>query len=161
LISVSDVNVFFLITDHDVEQHMKLHKFLFIFIVLLFFTATACKRESLVCPEDSGTPQPLPIADQAQSASGASGPGTVDVWGKMIEFDKVVHGSFCDDAWSGSVYVACDVQVAEWVEQPTFLDECSLSIAEGAVVYVADHNNEVFYNGCSCHYSEQAENAAP
>jgi hypothetical protein len=66
-----------------------------------------------------------------------------------------VHGSFCDDAWSGTVYVACDIEIPEWEEAPTFLDDCALSIEEGTVVYVAHHNNEAFYKGCSCHSSEE------
>jgi hypothetical protein len=65
-----------------------------------------------------------------------------------------VRGDFCEDEWSGAIYVACDVEVARWEEEPTFLDGCSLSIADGTVVVVAAHNNEAFYEGCSCHYTE-------
>ncbi len=75
----------------------------------------------------------------------------IEIGGRPISFDKVVDGPLCDDVWSGTVYVGCNVQVNPWVDQPTFLEECDLTIAPGSVVYVAYHNNEPYYNGCSCH----------
>jgi hypothetical protein len=60
----------------------------------------------------------------------------------------------CDVNWSGSVYVDCDVEVAPWEEVPNFFDGCEVNIEEGTEVYVAYHNDEVFYRGCSCHFSD-------
>lgn len=80
----------------------------------------------------------------------------VEIRGRMQPVNKVVQGSLCSDKWSGEVYVSCAVQVSPWEEKPTFLDGCSLSIEPGTVVYVAHHNDEAYYNGCSCHYTETA-----
>jgi hypothetical protein len=68
--------------------------------------------------------------------------------------DKVVEGPLCNDVWSGTVYVSCNVQVVAWVEEPVFLKNCYLTIEPGTVVYVAYHNNAAYYNGCSCHTEE-------
>lgn len=65
--------------------------------------------------------------------------------------DRIVQGPLCSDTWSGVVYVACDLQIIEWEEDPTFLKDCDLNIEPGTVVYVASHNNEPYYKGCSCH----------
>jgi hypothetical protein len=65
--------------------------------------------------------------------------------------DQVISGALCNGDWSGTVYVACDVQVLAWEDQPTFLKDCDLSIEPGTVVYVAYHNDAPYYNGCSCH----------
>jgi hypothetical protein len=78
----------------------------------------------------------------------------VEVNGKMILADKVVEGPLCNDLWRGEVYVGCDVQVAAWEEEPLFLKGCELTIEPGTVVYVAAHNNEAYYKGCSCHTGE-------
>jgi hypothetical protein len=51
--------------------------------------------------------------------------------------------------------VGGDVRVAYGEEIPTFFDGCDLSIEESSIVYVADHNNEAFYKGCTYHYSDQ------
>ncbi len=69
--------------------------------------------------------------------------------------DRVVEGPLCDDHWQGTVYVGCGVQVKEWSEKPLFLKDCDLTIEPGSVVYVADHNNAAYYNGCSCHTTEE------
>ena len=76
------------------------------------------------------------------------------IGGKTINVDKVVEGPLCNDAWSGTVYVTCSVQVYAWQETPTFLKNCNLSIAPETVVYVAYHNDTAYYTGCSCHTGE-------
>ena len=91
------------------------------------------------------TPGPLPTSV------------TIKMDGRILTVDKVVEGPLCNDTWSGTVYVTCNVQVYEWVDQPTFLKDCALSIAPGTVVYVAYHNDSAYYNGCSCHTEEIAE----
>jgi hypothetical protein len=68
-----------------------------------------------------------------------------------LQVDKVVEGPLCNDTWQGTVYVACNVQVYPWTEEPTFLKDCQLTIDPQAVVYVAYHNNTAYYKGCSCH----------
>jgi hypothetical protein len=65
--------------------------------------------------------------------------------------DRVVEGPLCNGTWSGTVYVTCNVQVYPWEEKPTFLKDCDLTIEPGTVVYVADHGDEPYYKGCSCH----------
>jgi hypothetical protein len=84
-------------------------------------------------------------------------PLVVEIAGRTISFDQVVSGPLCNGAWSGTVYVTCDVQVLPWEELPTFLRDCDLAIAPGTVVYVAYHNDTPYYNGCSCHTGEIAE----
>lgn len=119
---------------------MRIRLLLVFGLVLLILAACGPK----VCePGSRATPLPSGISN-----------GEVRIRSKSIWMDKIVHGSFCQDTWSGSVYVACDAQVSQWVDKPVFLDGCSLSIEPGTVVYVAKHNNEAYYNGCSCHYTE-------
>lgn len=82
----------------------------------------------------------------------------MDIRGKTITVDKVVEGHLCNDTWSGTVYVSCNVQVYPWKDSPTFLNNCNLNIEPGTVVYVAHHNDTAYYNGCSsCHTGEVAE----
>ncbi len=79
------------------------------------------------------------------------------IGGKEIQVDKVVSGPLCNDTWRGTVYVTCDVQVYAWEETPTFLKDCNLQVEPDTVVYVADHNDTAYYNGCSCHTGEITE----
>ena len=73
----------------------------------------------------------------------------------LAQLDKLVDYPLCNDDWSGTVYVSCDAQVAESEldaqANPLFLKGCNLNIAPNTVVYVAAHNDEAFYKGCSCH----------
>ena len=71
--------------------------------------------------------------------------------------DRVVEGPLCNDVWSGTVYVTCNIQVFEWEEEPLFFKDCDLDIESGTIVYVASHNNTAYYNGCSCHTGEITE----
>jgi hypothetical protein len=126
-------------------------------IALLFLSA--CGPQAPVCPLTTGTPSYLTIPPEALSTptpdSGLT-PILLEIGGKTIPVDKVVEGPLCNDTWSGTVYVTCNVQVYPWEEQPTFLKNCNLSIAPGTVVYVAYHNDAAYYNGCSCHTGEIA-----
>jgi hypothetical protein len=81
----------------------------------------------------------------------------MEIGGRTMKVDKVVEGPLCNDNWSGIVYVACNVQIYQWTDQPIFLKGCNLTIEPGTVVYVAYHNDEAYYNGCSCHTGETAE----
>jgi hypothetical protein len=92
-----------------------------------------------VPPEQLPTPQPFPTPTQ------------IEIGGKSLPVDRVVEGPLCNGTWRGTVYVTCNVQVYPWEEQPTFLKDCNLTIEPGTVVYVADHGDEPYYKGCSCH----------
>jgi hypothetical protein len=122
-------------------------------IFLVLFTA-ACQSSKPVCPPDSVTY----LSDSTQftpiNTNPSPSPTQVDINGKVILVDRIVHGPLCNANWSGTIYVACDVQITQWEEEPTFLQDCSLEIEPGTVVYVAAHNDDPYYKGCSCHTGE-------
>ncbi len=126
----------------------RLH--LLIFIILV----TAC-QSSQGCPRRTVTPDTLeetynPTAEVYLPLSSTT-PIPVEIKHKFILVDKVVEGELCNDRWDGTIYVACDVQVSKWENEPLFLKDCNLIIEPGTVVYVAYHNNAPYYKGCSCH----------
>jgi len=135
---------------------------LFFMIVIFVFFLTACGRKNTVCPSKDGTPQStLQLADLIKMTPdplSLSTPVQVEIRGKLMEVDKVVDYPLCNDDWSGTVYVSCDVQVAEAEldadANPLFLKGCGLNIAPNTVVYVAAHNDAAYYKGCSCHTGE-------
>jgi len=126
------------------------------FAVALLVLLSACQAD--VCPPDSVGH----VADAAQFSLPGSDepvptPALVEIAGKMTEVDRVIHGPICNDTWRGTIYVACDVQVAQWTEEqgPFFLDGCDLTIEANTIVYVAAHNDTAYFKGCSvCHTSE-------
>ena len=119
--------------------------------ILLIFLA-GCQNTTQICPPATGTPQYLDVPpDELAVQMPESKPGQVEIGRKPLQVDKIVEGPLCNDTWSGTVYVACNVQVYPWEEHPTFLKDCKLDIEPGTVVYVAYHNNTAYYNGCSCH----------
>ncbi len=125
-----------------------------VFLALLVLL-TSCQASAPVCPVITGTPAYLTIPpDQLPTPTPGAGPVPVKIGSSEMLVDKVVRGPLCNDTWSGAVYVACDVQVYPWVEQPTFLKDCQLNIDPHAVIYVAYHNNTAYYQGCSCHSGE-------
>jgi len=124
--------------------------------ITLLFTAmvlllSACQSSTPACPPDTmihvTALTPFPTLTSPTT-------GSVEINGQVMLIDQVVHGALCDGNWNGTVYVACDVQVAEWEDDPTFLKDCNLSIESGAIVYVAAHNDTPYYKGCSCHTGE-------
>jgi hypothetical protein len=128
--------------------------------MILAFLMTACKPTSTICPETSGThlwlegpPESLPTTTPIAAPSQIM----MKIGGNTIPIDKFVEGPLCNDAWSGTVYVSCNIQVYQWEEDPLFLEKCNLKIEPGTVVYVAHHNNAAYYNGCSCHTNELIE----
>ena len=136
---------------------MKNWLFMLMGVPLLFLSG--CQADTSVCPPVIGTPRylTLPLESIPTTApEDASEPVPEKIGGKIILIDKVIEGPLCNDTWSGTVYVTCNVQVYPWIDQPTFLKDCSLSIAPGTVVYVAYHNDAAYYNGCSCHTGEVA-----
>ena len=40
-------------------------------------------------------------------------------------------------------------------DNPLFLKGCDLHIEPNTIVYVADHNDQPFYKGCSCHTGKE------
>ena len=121
----------------------------------LICLAAGCQASSPACPPVSGTPVYLSIAPELlPTPTMGMGPFMAKVGGAELQVDKIVQGALCNDNWSGTVYVTCDVQVYPWVENPTFLKECQLNIDPQAVVYVAYHNDSAYYKGCSCHTGE-------
>jgi hypothetical protein len=105
-----------------------------------------------VCSPDAVTTMIPPFpASNPLAIKPSTTPIEVKIKGKLREVDRVIHGPVCNDTWQGVVYVACDVQVAAWEEEPIFLRECNLTIEEDSVVYVASHNDQQFNKGCSCH----------
>jgi len=62
-----------------------------------------------------------------------------------MSVDNVIQGPLCDGKWDGTVYISCDLQIYEWEEDPTFLQNCELTIEPGTIVYVATHNDVPYY----------------
>lgn len=133
-------------------------------IVLLFvFTAVmvqGCGRNSTVCATE---PPNLPVETRQGLAftsdlEASPSPVEIQIRGRGVLVDRIVHGYLCDDVWSGTVYVDCDVEVPVYEvvseEEADFFEGCDLEIAAGTVVYVAYHNDEAYYKGCSCHTGE-------
>jgi hypothetical protein len=139
------------------ETRMKRPAALFL-LALLCLVAAACQPQPPICPPNSTTFQnsstPFPTLFPSNSME-LPEPSVVEMGGKKVLVDEIVHGPLCNAAWHGTVYVACDVQVAQWEGEPSFLKGCDFSVAPGTIVYVAAHNNTAYYNGCSCHTGEE------
>jgi hypothetical protein len=127
---------------------------------LALLVLSGCSGSSPACPPT--VTHALDSESSSAEVSIATGeppiaPAQVEIGGRTVTVDQVVDGPLCDGAWSGTVYVTCDVQVLPWEELPTFLKDCDLEIAPDTVVYVAYHGDAPYYNGCSCHTGEIAE----
>ena len=134
-----------------------MNKLFFFPSVIIILFLSGCTPQEPICPPETGTPHYLTLPPEAlptTTANPFSKPVMVEIGGKTISVDKIIEGPLCNDAWSGTVYVTCNVQVYPWEKQPTFLKDCNLSITPGTVVYVAQHNDTPYYNGCSCHTNE-------
>jgi hypothetical protein len=129
---------------------------LFAFLLLLL---PGCQSKSPVCLPESITY----ISNSSSFAKISSSEDTkpsptaelVEINGKMMHVDNVIQGPLCYGKWDGTVYVSCDLQIYEWGEDPTFLQNCDLTIEPGTIVYVASHNDAPYYKGCSCHTGEE------
>jgi hypothetical protein len=141
------------------ETMMK--KWLFFLTGVFLLCVSACQKQVSVCPTPSGTREYLAVPpEELPTPTPATNPALipVEIGGKTILVDRVIEGPLCNDTWSGTVYVSCNVQVYPWKESPNFLKNCNLNIELGTVVYVASHNDTAYYNGCSsCHTGEVAE----
>lgn len=130
---------------------------LFISLVVTLMSLSGCSANTPTCPPATGTSRSLIVPPESlpkPAPDSTPTPVLIEIGGKTIPVDEVVEGPLCNDSWSGTVYVTCNVQVHPWEEQPTFLKNCNLSIAPGTVVYVAYHHDTAYYNGCSCHTGE-------
>ena len=107
----------------------------------------SCMNSS--CPDGSVTYLSPPYPAALQEVSIQSQP--VEIKGQEILMDRVITGPVCNDTWSGTVYLTCDIQVPAWEKDPFFWQDCDLEITEGAVVYVEAHKNKEYTDGCSCH----------
>jgi len=140
----------------------RLFLFLGVLIVIIVFSLTACQRKNKVCPPPIETPPPKPLLSELLALPPSENLSAesieVEINGKMISVDRLVDGPLCNDNWSGTVYVGCDVIVADsdldTEENPQFFKGCSLNIEPNTVVYVAAHNDAAYYKGCSCHTGE-------
>jgi hypothetical protein len=138
----------------------KMRNTFFLFVFLTLLVLSGCGKQGSTCPTGSSTeifltvpPERLP----SPTSGPAPTPVIMEIRGKSVTVDKVVEGPLCNDTWSGTVYVACNIQVYPWEKSPDFLRNCKLNIEPGTIVYVAQHNDSAYYNGCSCHTGEIAE----
>jgi hypothetical protein len=139
-----------------VERMLRI-SILLSFIVL---SGAACSRQSAVCATD---PPNLPIESRQpqifpEGQEKITFPKEIKIRNRMIPVDRIVHGYVCDETWSGTVYVDCDIEVPDWEAdeegEARFFANCDLEVDESAVIYVAYHNDEAYYKGCSCHTNE-------
>ena len=131
----------------------------------LCLSFTACQASKPVCPDQPGDDRYLRGAELERALGStpipASSPSEVWIGSRTLAVDKLVSGPVCNDTWSGTVYVGCDVKVPAWQETPTFWKDCALEVEPGTLVYVAAHNNAAYYQGCSCHTGDLAGSPAP
>ncbi len=135
---------------HPREKQMK--KYLSYILLCLALLLSACKAE---CPPERISylddvtlfPQITTAADLESDSS----PTRIEIKGKETQVDRLITGPVCNDDWSGTVYVTCDIQIAAWETDAFFFQGCDLDIEEDTVVYVEAHNNKEYTKGCSCH----------
>ena len=137
-------------TGHSLKRDLALS------ITALALGLTACAGKP-ACP--AGSISYLPDASAFPAAGpfdGSPPPVEMKIGGQTIQVGRVVHGPFCNLTLSGTVYVACDLQIPAWDQEaaPTFLEECDFNVEPGTVIYVAAHNDAAYYQGCSCHTSK-------
>ena len=123
--------------------------YLLVFLALLL---SACKAE---CPPERisylDDPALFTQITSAADLEADSSPTWIEIKSKETQVDRVITGPVCNDTWSGTVYVTCDIQIAAWETEAFFFQDCNLDIDDGAVVYVEAHNDKAYYEGCSCH----------
>jgi hypothetical protein len=115
--------------------------------LLLGVTLAACTQSTCLPGAITYLHPPYPTADFDQHPSHA----VVEIGWEEIDVDEIISGVVCNDSWSGTVYVTCDLQIPAWDEEADFFKDCELQIDEGAVVYVEAHGDQPYYQGCSCH----------
>ena len=130
-------------------------RYFYILVVFLLLAAvSSCSPAPAATQSAASVPHPTSTSHGDPQSTSDLAPHTsvqVEIKGKMIYVDRVVHGFLCDDSWSGTIYVDDDVQVAEWEDNPFFFKDCNLSIEPATIIYVAAHNDDQFLKGCTCH----------
>jgi len=113
-----------------------------------------CLPDSVTYTNDLET-LPAPVL---AAAGELSAPLMVDIRGKTIPVDRVIEGPVCNDYWTGTIYVGCNIEIPAWDtdDPPTFFEKCDLVIEPDTVIYVASHNDTAYYKGCSCHTGGEA-----
>jgi len=130
--------------------------FFLVFCIFLIIFLSGCQPQAPYCTENSlaylEPGETFPTLEEISAKDTGPKQIIVEVNGKEMSFDQVVHGPLCNNHLNGKVYIACDIQIAKWQEKPTFLDGCDFEISPGSVVYVAAHNNAPYFQGCDfCH----------
>lgn len=116
----------------------------------LGFLLVACT--SSTCPEGTVSYLSPPYPPPPEHTD--DGSETIILNNQEVQVDRVITGPVCNDRWTGTLYITCDIQIPPWdveAEEALFFQECALEIEEGAVVYVEAHGNQPYYKGCSCH----------
>ncbi len=124
----------------------------FLGIALIFSLLAAC-QSAAPAAEPNAIQYVDPVTLHSRPTPEGSGlPGEVEINGKMMAFDQVIHGPLCNNHLSGTVYIASDIEIAKWEKTSNFLDGCDFTLEDGSVIYVAAHQNAAYYKGClSCH----------
>jgi len=121
-------------------------------MLCLALLLSACKAE---CPPERisylDDVMLFPQITSSANLENDSQPTWIEIKGKEIQVDRIITGPVCNDNWSGTVYVTCDIQIAAWETDAFFFQGCDFEVDEGTVVYVEAHNNKEYNKGCSCH----------
>lgn len=125
--------------------------------LVLAFALSACQPAAPFCDQGAITFFTEGNATPTQTTAADAPDGddlSVEINGKLVGFDQVIHGPLCNNQLSGKVYIACDIEINAWQDKPYFLDGCQFKVSPGSVVYVAAHNNARYFQGCDyCHRS--------
>jgi hypothetical protein len=78
-------------------------------------------------------------------------PELIEIGRQQVMVDEVISGDLCNDSWSGTIYVTCDLNVPAWEEESLFFQDCDVEIEEGTIIYVEAHGNQPYAQGCTCH----------
>jgi hypothetical protein len=123
-------------------------------LIVLAMLISACGETG--CPEgtlayiDDLSAVPAQIADSSNPAS-TTREIRAFLGTKTVTFDEVIEGIICNDHWSGTVYVTCDIGIPTWEEDAFFMRECPVEIDPDATVFVEAHRDKAYMRGCSCH----------
>jgi len=133
----------------------SLPQYLAILLILLLSSCqSACPEGSIQYFDSSMCDRDL-AAEPVNEILQAAEPQEIEIrtllGTKAIRVDGVIHGFLCDDTWSGTVYVGCDIEIPFWEDDPFFFQDCKPTIEPNTIVYVAAHNDKAYSEGCSCH----------
>lgn len=117
------------------------------FFLLVCLWLAACT--SSTCPEGavSYLYPPYPPEDTETLTT----PQLIEIGPQQVMVDEVITGDLCNDTWTGTLYVTCDLSIPAWEEESLFFQDCDLEIREGTIIYVEAHGNQPYFQGCSCH----------